>query len=126
MDVSYTYDDNGRITDQDYNILDGPNNPNNRDYLYDGAGRLISADSVSFGGLASFGYDALGNLLTKEIRGRTVTNTYDTLNRLTQSAESSGGPDGAMTRDVTYDDRGNITALGGLNFIYDFTPSSKR
>ena len=123
LDVSYDYDKNGRITDQTYNLhFDGQTNPNNRTYGYDGAGRLTSAVSTSFGGTgtASFSYDALGNLLTKEIRGRIVTNSYDTLtNRLTQSAEGAGGPDGAMTRAITYDNRGNIETIGGLTFEYD-------
>ena len=66
------------------------------------------------------------NARAMALRAKTHTvqplEAYDALtNRLTQSAESASGPDGAVTRHVGYDARGNITTLGGLSFDYDMS-----
>jgi len=44
----------------------------------------------------------------------TITNSYNGLNRVTQSTDTLNG-----TRSIGYDPRGNITSLGGQNFTYD-------
>ncbi len=89
------------------------NTANNRVYGYDALGRLTSASGPWGGG--SFIYDALGNIRSKTLGTRTVNNVYDNaLNRVTQTADTVRG-----TRAIAHDARGNITALGGLNFAYD-------
>lgn len=108
LDLTYGYDLNGRITSQ----TNGVDSNHSRSYSYDGAGRLKTATSNSFG-TGSFTYDGVGNLRSKVMNGRTVTNSYDSNNRLTASND-----DGTV-RTVAYDNRGNITTLGNLAFLYD-------
>ena len=124
VDLNYTYDGNGRVL----TVGDGIDAANDRTYTYDGLGRLDTAVSPLWG-TASYGYNAMGDLLTKSFTdwngvsgaNRTVTNSYDAAtNRLTQSVDSLSG-----TRLVKYDNesvtdkRGNITTLGGIGFTYD-------
>ena len=61
-------------------------------------------------------YDPLGNLRAKTIGGRTVTNSYNSLNRITKSVDSANG-----TRTITHDARGNVTRLGSLYMRYDMS-----
>ncbi len=76
-------------------------------------GRLLSVQATASGGTAGsvqnlgFQYDALGNLTqrTDTIAGVTETFGYDTLNRLTSSAVSSGA-----SKSYTYDAIGNIAS----------------
>ena len=54
------------------------------------------------------------NILTKSIGTRNLTMSYDSRNRLSSHTDSAG-----PNRQVQYDNRGNITNLGGLSFFYD-------
>ena len=117
QDLSYTYDKRAKVK----TITDAVNASQNRSFTYDHGGRLIGA--VGPWGTGSYGYDALGNLLTKSLGARTVTNIYDTTkNRVTRSEDT--GPKG--NRDIGYDARGNVTSLGTLQMIYDNTDQPTR
>ena len=112
LDLSYTYDARGDITD----VVDGNNNVNTRNFSYDGLSRLTNATGPW--GNASYTYDALGNLTSKALGGMSTDNTYDSRNRLTSTVRSGFG--GGTQRLVSYDSRGNITRLGNQNFVYDY------
>ena len=111
IDKTYGYDIEAKIT----SISDGAGTGDHRTYTYDGLDRLVSATGPW--GTGSFTYDALGNLLQKKLGSRTVNLTYDSRNRLTQSADTGG----SGTRAVGYDAQGNVTSLGNLSFIYDYS-----
>jgi len=111
IDQTFSYDVRGKVT----SIIDGAVSGNNRNYGYDGLGRLTSATGPW--GTGSFKYDPLDNLRQKKLGSRTVNLTYDSRNRLSQSADT--GPSG--TRTVAYDARGNVTTLGNLAFVYDYS-----
>lgn len=117
IDQSYSYDARGKVT----SIIDGAVSGNNRSFDYDGLGRLTSASGPwgANGTYASgsFKYDPLNNLRQKKLGSRTVTLTYDKRNRLTQSIDT--GPSGLRT--LAYDAQGNVTTLGNLGFIYDYS-----
>ena len=85
---------------------------NARTFGYDDLGRLTSASGPW--GAGAYVYDALGNLRSKTLGSRTVTNTYDANNLITSSADSVNG-----TRALTYNGRGNVRDLGGLHFVWD-------
>jgi len=108
LDLTYGYDPRGKVT----SMTDAATTGNNRVYGYDALGRLTSANGPW--GNGSYVYDVLGNLRVKTLGSRTITNTYNGLNRVTQSADTLNG-----TRSIGYDPRGNITSLGGQNFTYD-------
>ncbi|MEP3891128.1 MAG: RHS repeat-associated core domain-containing protein [Hellea sp.] len=120
LDLSYTYDLNGRIDLQ----TDGVDSTRSRDYGYDDLGRLESVTSASFGN-ASYLYDPLGNIRQKTLRGGTVTMGYDLTGtnrtgRLTSVVDTRTAPNGGTgSRNLTYDSRGNVEVLGGLTFEYD-------
>jgi len=116
LDFTYSYNARGLVSD----MIDGVDADNNREYDYDGQGRLTAATGPwDFGGDdgdAVFKYDALGNMLEKTLGARTIALTYDTTkNRVTQSADT--GETG--TRTLAYDTRGNVKSIGGLNMDYD-------
>jgi len=111
IDQTLSYDARGKVT----SIIDGAVGGNNRSFGYDGLGRLTSATGPW--GTGSFKYDPLDNLRQKKLGSRTVNLTYDSRNRLSQSADT--GTSG--TRTVAYDAQGNVTTLGNLAFIYDYS-----
>jgi RHS repeat-associated protein len=109
LDYTYAYDARGKVTSVVDNVLAA----NNRVYGYDALGRVTTASGPW--GAGSFTYDALGNLRTKILGGRLVTNTYNNAtNMVTLTADSAKG-----NRTITHDARGNITKLGAQNFAYD-------
>jgi len=113
LDLTFTYTARGLVNA----MTDGVDMANNRAYGYDGQGRLTSADGPWGGdGKASFQYDALGNILSKTLGDRQIDLTYNTTNnRLIKSTDS--GETG--TRALTYDSRGNVKSIGGVNMSYD-------
>jgi len=108
LDLTYTYDVRGKVT----NILNGAITGDNRTYAYDGIGRLTSSSGPW--GSGTYSYDALGNIRTKTEGGRALVMSYDAKNRLVSHTDT-GGPN----RTLNYDNRGNVTQLGGLFFTYD-------
>ena len=111
IDQTYGYDSRGKVT----SIIDGAVSGNNRTFGYDGLGRLTTASGPW--GSGSYKYDSLDNLRQKKLGSRTLDMTYDSRNRLTRSADT--GPRG--TRTIAYDAQGNVTTLGNLAFIYDYS-----
>ena len=111
IDQTLSYDARGKVT----SIIDGAVSGNNRTFDYDGLGRLTSATGPW--GTGSFKYDALNNLLQKKLGSRTVNLTYDKRNRLTQSVDTGA----SGYRAVGHDAQGNVTSLGNLSFIYDYS-----
>jgi len=110
--ANYSYDANGRIT----NIDHWYDHNRDRSFTYDGLGRLKTAHSPMWGGAASFNYDSVGNLQGRTLGSRTITLNYDkNRNRLSQSVDSGA----TGIRAVGYDNRGNVTSLGNLSFVYD-------
>ena len=65
-------------------------------------------------GDGAFVYDALGNLREKTLGSRRVTVQYDSRNRAISNTDTAN-----PNRQITYDNRGNITGLGDLTFVYD-------
>jgi len=117
FDQQLTYDARGKVT----SIIDRAMSGNNRAYGYDGLGRLTSA-SGPWGpngaqATGSFKYDSLDNLRQKKLGSRTVNLTYDSRNRLRRSADTGA----SRNRTVAYDPQGNVTTLGSLAFIYDYS-----
>ncbi|UTW45562.1 RHS repeat-associated core domain-containing protein [bacterium SCSIO 12696] len=110
IDQTFSYDVRGHIT----SVIDGAVAGNNRSYGYDALGRLTSASGPW--GSGSYTYDALGNIRQKQLGSRTVNLSYDSLNRVSQSADT--GPSGV--RSIGYDARGNVITLGNQSFSYDY------
>ena len=115
LDQTYSYDAVGRIL----GVSDAADSSNSRSYGYDDLGRLTSASGPW--GNGSYVYDPLGNLRAKTLGSRAVTLGYDaSRNRMNQIADTGGsGMASTGTRTVAYDSRGNVTALGNLNFLYN-------
>ena len=108
IDLNYTYDVRGKIL----SLNDGKSSSNNRTLGYDALGRLVSASGPW--GTGSFKYDALGNLREKKLGSRKVTISYDSKNRATSNTDTGGA-----SRQINYDNRGNVTSLGTHSFVHD-------
>jgi len=109
LDLTYAYTARGQVGSID------DQSPANIDqtFTYDGTGRLTA--STGPWGAGTFSYDALGNLVQRQVGSRIVGLSYNaTSNRLTSHTDTAGLP-----RSLSYDARGNVTALGGLGFTYD-------
>lgn len=117
QDLQYDYDKNARVAYQTNHL----NSDDTRFYQYDGAGRLKQANSGRWG-QADYSYDALGNLRSKHFSGwknsgpRTVTNNYNSWNRIASSIDTAN-----IGYGFNYDSRGNIRTTGLLNFSYDMS-----
>ena len=105
----YGYDRLGRVVAKD---ADGRVST----YAYDAAGHLIGAANPD--AELSRTVDALGNLLTETVNGRTLVHHRDVLGRRTRRIMPTG-----HTSDWTYDGAGRATGLatsgGTLDFSYD-------
>ncbi|WP_169797102.1 DUF6531 domain-containing protein, partial [Streptacidiphilus griseoplanus] len=107
--IHYTYDVLGRTTAKD---AEGRTTV----YGYDAAGHLVRATGPDADLTRTV--DALGNVLTETVNGRTLSHTRDLLGRRT-ARRTPGGHTSAWT----FDPLGRPTALstpgGGLTFGYD-------
>ncbi len=107
--VSYTYDSAGRVQTR----TDGSGITT---YTYDPLGRLASRLHSAGGGLQSYGYDLVGNLVTESdatpVTGTgTTTHTYDTRNLI----KSTVTPDGRTIRYAHDPDRRRTDVWMGTN-----------
>lgn len=104
---TYTYDENGNMTQS-------ANNNITIDYGYDAANRLISKTMVEWNKTISYTYDAADNRTSMTDPDGGVTNyTYDNLNRLTQLQNPSGQITGFI-----YDDANRLTRQNNGNGTY--------
>jgi YD repeat-containing protein len=104
---TYAYDARRKLED----LNDLVNAAENRDFTYDGNGRLVTASGPW--GTGAFSYDAEGNLRAQTLGPRAITVAYDGTNRVT-SANDNG-----TAKAYAYDDRGNAVTAGANSFVYD-------
>jgi len=111
---NYEYDAGGNLTSIWCN-----NDPSrDSDYTYDGLNRLIEASGLY--GTIEYGYDNVGNRISKTEREDVSTYTYEAgTNRLRSI-------DGTENMFFDYDAKGNTTIRDGLNFQYDQRNRLKR
>ena len=109
LDQVFTY----TAEDQVHIINDVADPTNTRLFLYDDAERLELTSSPAWGG-AAYAYDPLGNLRAWVMGSRTYTTAMDAQGSLSQTWDTQAG-----NRALSYDARGNVTALGALTFTYD-------
>ena len=81
---------------------------------YDALGRLITASGPW--GSGSFTYDPLGNVRQQVLGSRTVDVDYNTQNRMSQVRDTATG---SVWRNYAYDTRGDTTGNGEFNWTYD-------
>jgi RHS repeat-associated protein len=108
VDLTYAYTARSQIAsvnDQTVANID-------QTFTYDGIGRLTA--STGPWGNGTFQYDGLGNLRQRQVGSRIVALSYDANNRLSSHTDTAGS-----ARSLSYDARGNVTALGALGFVYD-------
>ncbi|MEM7005219.1 MAG: RHS repeat-associated core domain-containing protein, partial [Pseudomonadota bacterium] len=105
------YDNNGRIT----RIDDWNDNSRDRDYTYDGLGRLKTANGPW--GNGSYTYNNRNNITRKQLGSRVVDIQYDNTNRVQRHRDSFNGN---AWQNHVYDTRGNATDNGPINFAYDW------
>jgi len=128
--VSYVLDAAGQLTDMtdplgqsthySYDVLGRPTAKEAAGrvtaYAYDQAGHLVRATNPDADVVRTV--DALGNLLSESVNGRTITHGLDVLGRRTGRTTPSG-----HTSAWTYDPAGRAAALttsgGSLDFAYD-------
>ena len=111
FDISFLYGKGHQVT----SITDNLDTSNNQAFTYDALNRLVTADGPWGKGVYSF--DKFNNLLTKSIGNRKVTLQYDQMkNHLIKSTDT--GHSG--TRNISHDERGNVSTLGGLSLTYDY------
>ena len=112
FDRWYSYNNRGLVTA----ITDAANSTYNQGFSYDGLGQLVTASGKW--GAGSYKYDSLGNIRQKKLGARTVNMSYNGLNRLSSYTDTAG-----PNKSLSYDNRGNVTQLGGLFFTM-ITPIS--
>ena len=116
LDESYTYDANANVE----KIVDEFQHTATRDMAYDALDRLWTVSAPKLWGTATYGYDAIDNLVSAAISAgpnvRTLTSNIDsTTNRL---KETTGGP-AAFNFTYGYDDQGNVTSRGTQTYRFD-------
>lgn len=103
----YAYDANGNVT----SITDERDASGSRSMpWYDGLDRLRQANGPW--GAGSFEYDALDNLVSSTVGGRSLAHNFDDSNRLI-------GLSGSQNLHIGYDPNGNITNRGAQSFVFD-------
>lgn len=117
LDLEYGYDKHANVG----SIIDHTSGARqSRSMSYDGLDRLIQATGTSFG-TASYGYNVLDNLTTLKITSgtnvRDHTYNYDSSNRLTSVANTTGG---ATVVGLSYDVQGNLANKNGRVFNFDY------
>jgi RHS repeat-associated protein len=112
LDIGYVYDNASylkQITTQSTAAIRAK-------FDYDALGRLLDRKNAADVIQESYTYDGTGNRLSNTVGGTTTTNTYPTTNhRLTQV--------GAVAR--TYDNAGNLTAIGGTTREYTYNDANR-
>ena len=111
---TYAYDANGRITIQRDWAVSGED----RNYTYDGLGRLKTASGPW--GSGTYAYDPLNNIRRKTLGSRTVDLTYTSRNRLATVRDTGGA---GQTLSYVHDSRGNVVwdARGQGAYSYDWS-----
>jgi hypothetical protein len=122
LDESYAYDKNSNVE----SIIDQLENVTTRGMGYDGLNRLKTTTAPNLWGTASYGYDALDNLVSTSITGgqnarSTLHNIDYTKNRL---ASITNGP-ASFNFAYEYDDQGNITKRGAQAYQFDLANRMK-
>jgi len=106
-EMVYGYDANGNLTS-----IRGTNQPWLReDFSYDGLNRLVGASGRY--GTIDYTYDRLGNRLTRTVKGETESYSY--FPGTSRLKEITGGD----PRTFGYDENGNITRMGEMDFFYN-------
>lgn len=92
---------------------------------YDPVGRLVS-QVVGSADSRSYGFDAVGNLTTKQTSAESDQFTYDALNRLTAEGRTQGGS--TASNGFAYDSNGNrlSEARNAATTLLSYTPHSNR
>ena len=108
----YSYDANGNVKDivdqQTADVLAGTAT---RSMGYDALDRLTAANGTW--GAGTFAYDAVDNLRSSTVGGRTLSHNFgDATNRLTSLS-------GSQSVAVTYDINGNLVQRGNQVFVFD-------
>lgn len=103
---TYTYDNNGNIT----NIADTVLPDYNRALSFDATDRLSGANGLW--GTGTIAYNGQGNITSQQYGTYVLTHNYDTQNRLSTVT-------GSKPYTITYDVYGNITNNGISSFQYD-------
>ncbi|MDH5824652.1 RHS repeat protein [Luteimonas sp. RD2P54] len=116
----YDYDPNGNVAA----ITDGATGRNqrgNRDMEYDGLDRLTRTTSAMFG-TATYAYDVLDNLTRTKLSGGNAARDhhycYDGSWRL--ASIRNGSCSGSTVTALGYDEQGNLSSRGGVNFGFDY------
>jgi len=116
LDESYIYDANANVE----KIVDELQQTATRGMGYDALDRLWTVSAPNLWGTATYGYDAIDNMVSATIsagpNARTLTNDLDsTTNRL---RATTGGP-AAFSFSYGYDDQGNVTSRGTQTYRFD-------
>ena len=109
MQDLYAFDANGNVNA----ITDQQEGVSTRAMGYDALDRLTAANAPSVWGTASYRYDALGNLKTSIVGGRSSDHIFNASNRL-ETINTNGVYTG-----YAYDAQGNITGRGTQGFYFD-------
>lgn len=116
LDLGYGYDANANVA----GITDYATGRQTRTMTYDGLDRLLTAQSVMFGGtdnVARYSYDVLDNLSTLQVNGRNYAYVYDDAQQLIGITNGIGGP---TVVGLSYDKQGNLANKNGQGFKFDY------
>ena len=112
LEIEYKYDLGGNLTEE--KRTEGGKTTVSS-YTYDVTGQLTSFEN-SNGYSEQYTYDAVGNMLTKQVGDSKVKMTYNAANQMT----AMSGEGGKIS--YTYDKNGNLTSkqLGGKKDTYEY------
>lgn len=116
LDETYTYDANGN-TQQIDDQLQGTAT---RTMEYDGLDRLRVVTAPNLWGTASYGYDALDNLVSTVVSAGVNSRTLiHNINSTTNRLDSISGGPAAFNFSFGYDGQGNIIQRGAQTYRFD-------
>jgi YD repeat-containing protein len=126
-DYTYTHDPAGNIA----SIHDVVDSSYDRNFTYDDLNRLVTANTgASLWGTGTYGYDAMGNMLSSAIGTKSSAFSYNgvtpTLKTVTEAgqtrqvvADASGNELRIGTALYDYSARGSLIGSGSLSYTYD-------
>jgi hypothetical protein len=117
LDDQYGYDENANVARIDDLLAPSVTN---RTMAYDGLDRLTSVGAPNLWGSASYGYDALDNLIATTITGGgTARSSTHAINAATNRIDSISGGPASYNFNYAYDSQGNITQRGSQAYVFD-------
>jgi RHS repeat-associated protein len=116
LNDSYTYDGNGNVL----TVADGQEAVTSRTMVYDDLSRLMSVSAPNLWGTASYGYDAIDNIVSSAVTaGATMRSASHEIDPATNRLTGVVSGTSAYNLAYGYDAQGNVIQRGSQTYVFD-------